>query len=207
MVTDCVMAELEKLGQKYRVALKVAKVSPERERGRERASGSPVGAHGRIRVLAARAFAAPPSPCPSPSFTPCLPHPLPLSFTLRCPHPKGPARRAPAVQPQGHVRRRLHLRARLPAQVLHRRDVRPRPAAAHPQGGRFRVCLCMCVCMCVFVCVCGCLCVFVLLVCAWGDACVCWCVCRCEVFVGVSTCVKWRGCCRRLCDPLFVLCF
>jgi len=26
MITDCVMAELEKLGQKYRVALKVAKV-------------------------------------------------------------------------------------------------------------------------------------------------------------------------------------
>ena len=26
-ITDCVMAELEKLGQKYRVALKVAKVS------------------------------------------------------------------------------------------------------------------------------------------------------------------------------------
>jgi Fcf1 len=27
-ITDCVMAELEKLGQKYRVALKVAKVGP-----------------------------------------------------------------------------------------------------------------------------------------------------------------------------------
>ena len=26
MITDCVMAELEKLGQKYRVALKIAKV-------------------------------------------------------------------------------------------------------------------------------------------------------------------------------------
>ncbi len=26
-ITDCVMAELEKLGQKYRVALKIAKVS------------------------------------------------------------------------------------------------------------------------------------------------------------------------------------
>lgn len=26
-ITDCVMAELEKLGQKYRVALKVAKVN------------------------------------------------------------------------------------------------------------------------------------------------------------------------------------
>ena len=26
-ITDCVLAELEKLGQKYRVALKVAKVS------------------------------------------------------------------------------------------------------------------------------------------------------------------------------------
>jgi U3 small nucleolar RNA-associated protein 24 len=28
-ITDCVMAELEKLGQKYRVALKVAKVCAE----------------------------------------------------------------------------------------------------------------------------------------------------------------------------------
>ena len=28
VITDCVMAELEKLGQKYRVALKVAKVRP-----------------------------------------------------------------------------------------------------------------------------------------------------------------------------------
>lgn len=28
-ITDCVMAELEKLGQKYRVALKVAKVRGE----------------------------------------------------------------------------------------------------------------------------------------------------------------------------------
>lgn len=27
-ITDCVIAELEKLGQKYRVALKVAKVGP-----------------------------------------------------------------------------------------------------------------------------------------------------------------------------------
>jgi rRNA-processing protein FCF1 len=27
-ITDCVMAELEKLGQKYRLALKVAKVRP-----------------------------------------------------------------------------------------------------------------------------------------------------------------------------------
>ena len=29
-ITDCVLAELEKLGQKYRVALKVAKVRPGR---------------------------------------------------------------------------------------------------------------------------------------------------------------------------------
>lgn len=29
-ITDCVMAELEKLGQKYRVALKIAKVGPAR---------------------------------------------------------------------------------------------------------------------------------------------------------------------------------
>lgn len=28
-ITDCVMAELEKLGQKYRVALKIAKVGRE----------------------------------------------------------------------------------------------------------------------------------------------------------------------------------
>ncbi len=27
MITDCVLAELEKLGQKYRVALKIAKAS------------------------------------------------------------------------------------------------------------------------------------------------------------------------------------
>ena len=32
-ITDCVMAELEKLGQKYRVALKVAKVRVRRSRG------------------------------------------------------------------------------------------------------------------------------------------------------------------------------
>ena len=30
MITDCVMAELEKLGQKYRVALKIAKVRERR---------------------------------------------------------------------------------------------------------------------------------------------------------------------------------
>ncbi len=29
-ITDCVLAELEKLGQKYRVALKVAKVRSDR---------------------------------------------------------------------------------------------------------------------------------------------------------------------------------
>ena len=35
-ITDCVMAELEKLGQKYRVALKIAKVGGRGSRGGRR---------------------------------------------------------------------------------------------------------------------------------------------------------------------------
>ena len=43
-ITDCVMAELEKLGQKYRVALKVAKVSRRQLVLRHIAAETPVAA-------------------------------------------------------------------------------------------------------------------------------------------------------------------
>ena len=45
----------------------------------------------------------------------------------------GPSRGAPALHPQGHLRRRLHLRTSEAAPLLHCGHLRPRPAAPHPQ--------------------------------------------------------------------------
>ena len=94
-VTDCVMAELEKLGHRYRVALRCV-----------------------------------PLPCPNAR---------PPSDALTCTRPQSRARsavRAADVLAPGHVRGRLPRPARDVAQVLRRRDVRPRAPPADTQDPR-----------------------------------------------------------------------
>jgi hypothetical protein len=132
-ITDCVMAELEKLGQKYRVALKIAKVRA-RALGPRWLPGAPargcgcLGRAAKPRVQPPRAAVqAGPRRLGRRPAEPPAPHPSSRA---------GPARGAAALHAQGHVRRRLHLRARAAAQVLHRGHLRQGPAAAHPQGGR-----------------------------------------------------------------------
>jgi hypothetical protein len=66
-ITDCVMAELEKLGQKYRVALKIAKVRPGGASCRGPHAGCRVpGAHSRRRAWGWPAAATPGRP-PAPA--------------------------------------------------------------------------------------------------------------------------------------------
>lgn len=78
-ITDCVMAELEKLGQKYRVALKIAKVWP--------AVNTDIPNHPPIH------------PTPTPTLTP-TPHALPLPSPPPSPHVCVPRAGGPARAPQ-----------------------------------------------------------------------------------------------------------
>jgi len=120
-ISDCVLAELEKLGHQYRLALRCVLPLPPLTGPQDSVLTMLLPRPRPSRFILARPRPRPPRPPP-------LSSPRPSQRRTR------PSLRAPPLLAQGHLRRRLHRQPCDAAPVLHRRDVRQAAPPAVAQG-------------------------------------------------------------------------